>query len=256
MKTRLAAGLTILLLATAAEVQSSNPAYINSETRTLLQQGTQAFQHRDYATARKFFDAAVARDPKSWAPYLDRACVWIQERKWSLAREDLDMVVRLKPAHFQAAILRANMENRLGKHRQALDEYDHLVKITAADFPLNCAWTLNDRAWLLATCPDASFRNTKQAIADAKRACGLTNWRNSSYIDTLAAAYAEAGDWDSAIRFQEQAISQMNKHARSIKNPDQGWPVSQKRIAAHLAAYQRHQAWRSNPDEPILVEMR
>jgi tetratricopeptide (TPR) repeat protein len=255
MKTRLAASLTILLLATATEVQSSNPAYINSETRTLLQQGTQAFQHRDYATARKFFDTAVTHDPKSWTPYLARACVWIQERKWSQAREDLDMVVRLKPSHFQAALLRGDMQERLGNHQRALGEYDHLVKITVADFPPECALVLSARAWLLATCPDASFRNAKQAIEDAKRACELSTWRKPGYIDTLAAAYAEAGDWDSAIRFQQQAISRFDKQARSIKNPE-AVSASQKAIASHLAAYQRHQAWRSNPNAPFPIEMR
>ncbi len=260
MKTRLWASLTITLIATATPVQSSNPGYTNTETRTRLQQGAQAFNHGDYASARKYFDVAIARDPKSWLAYLGRGCVSIRERKWSQAREDMDMVVRLKPAHFTAAILRADMEERVGNHQQALDELDHLVKITEADFPLECARALNGRAWLLATCPSPSFRNADQAIADAKRACKLTNWRVPDLIDTMAAAYAEAGDWDSAVRFQQQAINlmdkQMDKQARSIAHPAESRAVLQKRMASHLTAYQRHQAWRWNPDEPILIEMR
>jgi tetratricopeptide (TPR) repeat protein len=69
------------------------------------------------------------------------------------------------------------------------------------------AWALNDREWLRATCPDPSIRNGQLAIADAKKACELTKWKFASEIDILAAAYAEAGDFDSAIRYEQQAIS-------------------------------------------------
>jgi hypothetical protein len=44
------------------------------------------------------------------------------------------------------------------------------------------------------------------AVADAKKACELGNWELGSHIDTLAAAYAEAGGFTSAVRYQEQAI--------------------------------------------------
>src|SRR5205807_6285695 len=66
---------------------------------------------------------------------------------------------------------------------------------------------LNDRAWLRATCADPSIRNGQLAIADAKKACEIDEWQDTSYMDTLAAAYAEAGDFDSAVRYEEQAIS-------------------------------------------------
>jgi tetratricopeptide (TPR) repeat protein len=170
----------------------------------------------------------------------------------------MDMVVRLKPSHIPAAYLRACAVERLGNHQQALNELDHLVKITEK-FPYNCALAHNGRALILATCPNASFRNANQAIADAKRACELSDWRLPNCIGTLAAAYAEAGDWDSAIRFQQQAISHVDKEARAIASPEKVHSISAKMRAEyqqHLAAYQRHQAWRSNPNEGIWFEMR
>jgi hypothetical protein len=51
------------------------------------------------------------------------------------------------------------------------------------------------------------MRNGQLAIADAKKACELEKWEIAGHIDTLAAAYAEAGDFDSAIRYEDQAIS-------------------------------------------------
>jgi serine/threonine-protein kinase len=68
-------------------------------------------------------------------------------------------------------------------------------------------WVLERRAWLHATCPDASLRNGRSAIDDAKKACTMTKWKEAGPIDTLAAACAETGDFDSALRYQQQAMS-------------------------------------------------
>jgi hypothetical protein len=69
------------------------------------------------------------------------------------------------------------------------------------------ARTLSDRAWFQATCPDASFRSGQQAVKDAKAACSIMAWKDENMIDILAAAYAETGDFDSAVRYAQQALA-------------------------------------------------
>ena len=58
------------------------------------------------------------------------------------------------------------------------------------------AW--DNLGWLQATCTDAAIRNPQEAITSAQRACELTKFGEWSFIHTLAAAYAEAGDFTKA----------------------------------------------------------
>ncbi|NNM26829.1 MAG: tetratricopeptide repeat protein [Phycisphaerales bacterium] len=63
----------------------------------------------------------------------------------------------------------------------------------------------NDLAWMLATGPDASYRNGAEAIRLITPLCEQTNFQNPMLLNTLAAACAEAGKFDEAVRHATRA---------------------------------------------------
>jgi tetratricopeptide (TPR) repeat protein len=162
----------------------------------------------DYENARRYFDAAIRSDPYMWTAYYNRATTLCRQEKWAAALPDLNSTIRLKPGFFTATRTRAAVHRKLGNYKASLADLDNLLRLSIkVTNSLEEADVLNGRAWLRATCPDASVRNGQLAVADAKKACQLDGWLLESYIDTLAAAYAEAGDFSSAMRYQEQAIA-------------------------------------------------
>lgn len=68
-------------------------------------------------------------------------------------------------------------------------------------------WAANNRAWLAATHADPDARNDPDAAAYALYACVKSDWRNWSFIDTLGAVYANAGEYETAVRCATRALA-------------------------------------------------
>ncbi|REJ66820.1 MAG: hypothetical protein DWQ31_13480 [Planctomycetota bacterium] len=70
---------------------------------------------------------------------------------------------------------------------------------------------LNNLAWIRATHRSDSIRNAEQALRFASRAADMTKREDPSLLDTLAAAYAEAGRWQEARQTERLAVAQAER---------------------------------------------
>jgi tetratricopeptide (TPR) repeat protein len=87
-----------------------------------------------------------------------------------------------------------------GQYAQAMNDYDMSIELNPKD-----AWAYNNKAWILATCPDPNYRDGKKALIHALKAVAIK--KNTANLDTLAAAYAEAGEYEMAVKTEKEAIS-------------------------------------------------
>ena len=109
----------------------------------------------------------------------------------------------------------------------ALKDYTEAIRLDPQD-----GFAYNARAWIWATASDPKYRDGKQAVESAVKACELSEWKDAGIIDTLAAAYAEAGDFQKAVTWQTKAIA-LTKDANLRKEMD-----------AHLDLYKSGKPYR------------
>src|SRR5215510_8786492 len=199
-------GSVPIIVATPQRMQAAMKMV--ADAQDLLEKG-------DVAGARRNVDTVLQRDPTFWPALYVRAQIYSHEGKYDLALKDCNKALRQDRSVVEAALLRANINARLGKYAQALKEYDYLVSLHPRNVTL--ARVLSGRAWFRATCPNASFRNGQQAVKDAKAACSIMIWKDEHMIDTLAVAYAETGDFNSAVQYASQALAVKGISADSTK---------------------------------------
>jgi Tfp pilus assembly protein PilF len=147
----------------------------------------------------------------------------------------LEDAIHLCPAFPEALATLAGTLERQQKYEEAIRFYRAGLKAQP-----NQEGILNNSAWLLATCPEAAFRNGPEAVRLATRACELSGYAKPLLIGTLAAAQAEAGDYQAAIATAERAaalattLGQEKVVARNqelIQLYRQGQPFHEKRDA-------------------------
>lgn len=123
--------------------------------------------------------------------------------KYPEALDDFTRALKTWPHEVESLFNRGNLHRLQGHYQLALDDYAACVQRRPAH-----AEAHNNLAALLAGCPDAALRDPARAIAHAQTACRLRDGtNNASFLETLAAAHAAAGDFAEAARWQAKAVA-------------------------------------------------
>jgi tetratricopeptide (TPR) repeat protein len=147
------------------------------------------------------YDAAIRIDPKLAPAFSNRGLTYLVKGDAARAIEDLDQAILLAPDLADAYNNRGHAWRARGDASRAIADFSRVIQLDP-----KFADAYDTLALTLATSADAKVRDGKKAVAQAQRACELTSWKNAYYLNTLAAAYAEAGDLATAGAMQEKAI--------------------------------------------------
>ena len=203
----------------AAELTQNNKEAIKFLTKALEQERNEpkklalAYRFRGLAykhlgqreQALRDFLEVIRLDPQLDLGYYDAGVIYNRTNRYQEAVEAMTRAIALRQQNSSLALPlseRGNAYFHLGQFEKAQTDLAAAVQRNPRDPD-----ALNNAAWFRATCPDARYRNGKEAIELASRACAIDKWKDADQIDTLAAAYAETGNFAEAERFELKALS-------------------------------------------------
>lgn len=130
-------------------------------------------------------------------------------------------------------MIRADVLLAVGRHGDALTDYAEALRLKPDDSGL-----LNNYAWLLATSPEDELRDADKSIELATDACELTDYKQAHILSTLAAGYAERGDFDKAVEWSTKAV-------------ELGEGEIKEHLQQELESYRQGKPWREKQEKPL-----
>ncbi|MFO0425999.1 MAG: tetratricopeptide repeat protein [Planctomyces sp.] len=190
---------------------------------------------QNYSEAIRDFSAALKLDPKNFLARNNRSLAYIAAKDYKNAMADLQVALQQVPEYPEALNNRGVVNQKLGKLDESIRDFTAALKIdpkytdalgnrahtyrlkgdfskAVADLEKaialrpNTYEAINDLAWLLSTAKEDQFRNRERALKLAQQACEISEYKQWNTLDTLAAAYAENGNFDEAATWVSKSL--------------------------------------------------
>jgi len=167
----------------------------------------------------------LSRHPESATIRIEHARALSALDRQDEALAALERALESAPCSVDARVEAATLLEQRGEHADQIRVLREGIE--------NCPQSpklLNNYAYRLATEPDDTLRDGDEAVRAARRAVEASGEKVPEILDTLAAAYAEQGDFEQAVSWAQRAVSL----ARS-----QGRPELESMLRANLERFQR-----------------
>lgn len=206
----------------------ANPNY----TIAIFNEGLARLKQREYGEAISQFGRVLKMKPDWPEAHNYTGDAYVQLGNYDLAVKHYEEAIKLRPDYLTALYSAGMASRRQGEYSKAVSYFRR-----ALEQKPDSVVVMNSLAWTLATVEDGGLRNSAEAVKYAEKACGLSGNNNASLLDTLAAAYASAGDFERAAATAEKAFKLAESH-KQIKLAQE--------IQGHLELYKAKQPLREH----------
>lgn len=176
--------------------------------------------------------AEVENDPDGATVWTQLALLYAAQKQVGKAIEAFTQAIKADNTRPFLYRMRADAYLSVGEQPAALADYEAAMQLEPDD-----TGVLNNLAWLLATSPEEKLRDGRRAIKLATKAGELTHHQQAHILSTIAAAYAETGDFATARRWSAKAVELGDE---SLKD----------QLRKELASYEDEKPWREKQGEP------
>jgi spermidine synthase len=171
------------------------------QVRRLHESSSHAYGSREFDRANHLLRQGLALGAEQPQLLIELARLQRSQRDLRRAEKSLMEFVRLEPHDTDGRYLLGLTLRDRGNGLAALRMFETVTQLAP-----NLPKPLGDIAWILATHPDEAIRDPLRAVAVGRRAVELAEGKEASMLDTLAAAYAAAGDFEEARKAAKAAI--------------------------------------------------
>jgi tetratricopeptide (TPR) repeat protein len=194
--------------------------------------GLIAADRADYVTAIRDFRRLVATNPEDPIVVSQLALLYLAAKQPREAIRRFTRAIELDDTNFLSIRGRSDAEISIGDHQAALADLERALTLKPDD-----SGVLNNLAWLLATSPVDEIRNGERAIELAEKACEETEWQEAHIISTLAAGYAETGNFETAREYSQKAVETGGEAEEIVEQ-----------LEKELESYKAEKPWRERQE--------
>jgi len=170
--------------------------------------GTAWLYKGEYERSVADFTKALDINPKYANAYCNRGTAWFYKGAYDQAIADFTKALNLNPYYYEAYNNRGTAWFYKGAYERGIEDCKKAIAINP-----RYSEAYHQLALILAVCPDSKYRNPNKAVAMARKAVEFNPIPD--FMDTLAAAYAGAGNFEDAIATQKSVIALLKQEGRT-----------------------------------------